>query len=196
MPVDQGQPNATLSSLSTAAEESEEQRDHGHGVTMLGMGLVVFHAAADHARDRAAEGECGGSKEEEVRDEAEERILAAAQEGQRAGNATDEGDDSDGDDEAVILAEVFAITGDGGELTGPEGDGSSGVGLDGEEAGLEERGENEESATAGDGVDEAAEAGRSGQKDVVEGGGVHCLQVTGIRLQVAGYGLPVRMVAS
>ena len=87
--------------------------------------------------------------------------MAAAQEGERAGEAADEGDDADRNNEAMIFAEVFAVGGDGGELAGPEGDGAGGVGLDGKQAGFEERGEDEESAAARDGVDEAAESGGS-----------------------------------
>ncbi len=120
--------------------------------------------------------------------EAEEGILRAFEEGERAGEAASEGDQNDGDDEAVVLAEIFAIAGDGGELAGPEGDGVGGVGLDGEESGFDERGEDEEAASACDGVDEAAEACGEGQEDVAEDGGVHCLKGTGCRLQVTGSG--------
>jgi len=109
------------------------------------------------------------------------------QEGERAGESTNEGDEDDGDDEAVMFAEVFAVAGDGGELAGPEGDGSGSVGLDREQASLQERGEDEESAATGDGVDEAAETSREGQKNVLEERGC-----TWNRVQGAGYRLRAR----
>src|SRR5580658_1054132 len=151
-----------------------EHGDYVNARAMLGVGGVVFGAAAHHARERAAEGKGDRTQEEQIRDEAQEGFLAAAQKGERAGESTDEGDDDDGDDEADVLPDFFAVAGDGGELAGPEGDGSSGVGLDGEQTGFEEGGKDEESAAAGDRVDEAAETSSEGEEDVLEERGVHC----------------------
>jgi hypothetical protein len=142
-------------------------------MAMFGVDLVVFDAAADHAGNRTADGESGGTQEKKIRDEAQKGILAAVEQGEGAGEAADEGDDSNGNDEAMIFAEVFAVASDGGELARPEGDGSGGVGLDGEKAGFQQRGENEESAAACNGVDEAAEASCEGQENVLEERGVH-----------------------
>ncbi len=139
-----------------------EHRDDIDFCAVLGVRGVVFGAAAHHARERAAEREGDGTQQEEVGDEAKEGILGAVQEGERASEPAGERDQDDGDDEADVLANFFSITGDGGELAGPEGDGAGGVGLDGQQAGFEERGENEEAAAAGDGVDESAESGGEG----------------------------------
>lgn len=114
--------------------------------------------------------------------------MRALEEGERAGEASGDSDENDGDEEATIFAEVFAIAGDGGELARPQGDGVGSVGLDGQKSGLNQRGKDEESATAGDRVDEAAEPGCQSQEDVVEPGDVHLirLQVTGYRAQGSG----------
>jgi hypothetical protein len=110
------------------------------------------------------------------------------QEGERAGESTDEGDDDDRNDEADVLPYFFAVAGDGSELAGPESDGAGSVGLNREETGFEEGGKDEESAAARDRVDEAAETGREGQEDVLEERGVHWEQGTGCRLQVTSTG--------
>ena len=36
-------------------EQGSEQRHHGHGMAMLGVNLVILHAAADHAGNGTAE---------------------------------------------------------------------------------------------------------------------------------------------
>ena len=58
-----------------------------------------------------------------------------------------------------VLADVFTVSGDGGELAGPEGDGIGGIGLDGENTHSEDGRKKEERASAGDRVKAPAEKG-------------------------------------
>ena len=91
----------------------------------------------------------------------------------------------DGDDQPNIFAHIFAIACDGRELPGPESDCSGGVGLDGQQTGFEQRGKGDESATAGNGIYQAAQKGRKGQKKIarrglwIKKGGAHLFIVDG-----------------
>lgn len=143
-------------------EERDQQRDESDVGVLLGVGGVGFDAAADTPGDGSADGEAGGAEQEEVRDETEKGALAAPEQGECTGKAANGGDQDQGHDETVVLAEILAVAGDGGELAGPKGDGAGSVGLDGEQSGFEQRREDDEASASGNGVDESTEEGGTG----------------------------------
>ncbi len=71
---------------------------------------------------------------------------------------------SHGNGEAHVLADVFAVGGDGGELAGPEGDGVGGVGLDGQHLHAQHGGKEQERAASGDRVEQTGEKGCDGEQ--------------------------------
>ena len=97
----------------------------------------------------------------------QKRFLTVVQQCPRAGIASNERYQCDRDDEACVPAQVFAVSGNGSELAWPERDGSGGIGLNGQKAGLEQRGKGDESASSGNGVHKAAKKCGETQKQIL-----------------------------
>jgi len=135
------------------------------GGLRLGSGALVASdgAAVEPAEDGAADGEEGGGDQQKPGDQAHEGRLRGIEQDDGSNGSADEAGKRHGHEQPGVLADVFAVGGDGGDLAGPEGDGVGGVGLDGLDSGAEQGGEGEEGAAAGDGIEHSGEECRDDQ---------------------------------
>ena len=165
--------------------EEERKRARPVGLTGGGAGLVP---ASERAGDGAADGEGGGGAEEQPRDQMQEGSLGGVEQDDRAGGSAEQAGEGHGPGQAEVVAELGAIGGDGGELSGPDGDGVGGVGLDGRDVHAEEGGKGKEGSSTGHGVEDAGEKGSHDEPDPVpvDGWGEMHWDIVGERVAFCG----------